>query len=471
MTKHVYCLLYIFLFFSCSLFVASYSAMCPLKMGCYDASVFATMGFSWANGLIPYKDLFDHKGPILYLINLLGFKIFSDFYGVLFVEIFFVSISFLIFFSANKRQPCSFIIFSILFIFILFSKIFEYGNLCEEYSILFNTIAALSYLKKYKYRFFVYGVSGMLAFFLRPNLAAPSLIFTIVDLFCLKKYYVKNTIYLFFGALCITVPIILYFYIHKSLDEFYFSFVKFNILYLDTPGEDNNTIYKVVRNLWLPFGLLSILLLFVLNFDRKLFLKIFLFLLFPLIFGCCIGRTYYHYLMILVPSLLLSFTLVFDRFNIEEKIILFTKNNCSFCKKIYCSKSILLWIVVVAIFVLICCNVIIYKKIFDFEKYNNIVSTFYANGITSKSKILNLSNHTATKYFYLLKVAPSQKEFFPSTARITNVFNFINDNIYPCTFSDYDMIIVGKTKSFSNECPYKKINIPDEEFSFYKVIH
>jgi len=32
-----------------------------------DASAYYTMGMGWAHGAVPYRDLWDHKGPLLYL--------------------------------------------------------------------------------------------------------------------------------------------------------------------------------------------------------------------------------------------------------------------------------------------------------------------------------------------------------------------------------------------------------------------
>lgn len=34
----------------------------------YDMQVFITQGMFWTKGLIPYKDAFDHKGPLTFLI-------------------------------------------------------------------------------------------------------------------------------------------------------------------------------------------------------------------------------------------------------------------------------------------------------------------------------------------------------------------------------------------------------------------
>ena len=53
-----------------------------------DANAFFTMGKGWMNGLVPYKDLFEQKGPILYLIYGIGYLISnSNFIGVYTLEI------------------------------------------------------------------------------------------------------------------------------------------------------------------------------------------------------------------------------------------------------------------------------------------------------------------------------------------------------------------------------------------------
>ena len=43
-----------------------------------DASVFLYIGRRMHEGFMPYRDIFDHKGPILYLINWLGLFLHTD---------------------------------------------------------------------------------------------------------------------------------------------------------------------------------------------------------------------------------------------------------------------------------------------------------------------------------------------------------------------------------------------------------
>ena len=59
-----------------------------------DFNSFYTVGSGWANGLIPYKDLFEQKGPFLYLIFMIGYLISPyKFIGVFLLEVFFLTLT------------------------------------------------------------------------------------------------------------------------------------------------------------------------------------------------------------------------------------------------------------------------------------------------------------------------------------------------------------------------------------------
>ena len=51
----------------------------------FDASVFAVMGKMWAEGLVLYRDMVDIKGPMIFLINALGYAI-GGFPGIWLLE-------------------------------------------------------------------------------------------------------------------------------------------------------------------------------------------------------------------------------------------------------------------------------------------------------------------------------------------------------------------------------------------------
>ena len=76
-----------------------------------DSNCFFTMGKGILHGKVPYRDLYDHKGPVLYFIHALAAMISSDsFLGVYFIEaaacfgFLFYSYKTLQLFTDNKRN-------------------------------------------------------------------------------------------------------------------------------------------------------------------------------------------------------------------------------------------------------------------------------------------------------------------------------------------------------------------------------
>ncbi len=58
-----------------------------------DSGVFMLIGKGWTKGMIPYLDLWDNKGPLLYLINAVGFWLRNDEYGVFILQVINTAIS------------------------------------------------------------------------------------------------------------------------------------------------------------------------------------------------------------------------------------------------------------------------------------------------------------------------------------------------------------------------------------------
>jgi hypothetical protein len=68
------------------LFCSQNSPLYPMN-DWVDVNAFFTVGKGMMNGLVPYKDLFEQKGPILYLIYGLGYLITNQsFLGVFIIE-------------------------------------------------------------------------------------------------------------------------------------------------------------------------------------------------------------------------------------------------------------------------------------------------------------------------------------------------------------------------------------------------
>ena len=91
-----------------------------------DGNAFFTMGKGMFNGKVPYKDLFEQKGPLLYLIYVIGYLISHDtFLGVYLLEV----ISYTIF---NIKSSIIIVIFYFLYLLITLSNTFlQHFPLCK----------------------------------------------------------------------------------------------------------------------------------------------------------------------------------------------------------------------------------------------------------------------------------------------------------------------------------------------------
>ena len=104
----------------------------------FDANIYFTVGKGMVNGFVPYLDLFDHKGPIIYLIYGIGSLISSSsFIGVFILEV----ISFTIFlYYIYKiivvfcKEKFSYIILPVFTCLIVTSTAFVQGSSVEEFA-------------------------------------------------------------------------------------------------------------------------------------------------------------------------------------------------------------------------------------------------------------------------------------------------------------------------------------------------
>ena len=139
----------------------------------------------WERGYIPYKDSFDHKGPLLYIINLFGNKLLPVF-GIWLIELGFLTIAFWGMYKISRMLCDTFA--SVVVLLIASSPLFKYyegGNLTEEYAMLFIVIALYIFMKYelrnsiWKGDLVVSGVCLGFTLLLRPNMIAVWFVFCV----------------------------------------------------------------------------------------------------------------------------------------------------------------------------------------------------------------------------------------------------------------------------------------------------
>lgn len=102
-----------------------------------DSNIYFSIGKSMINGAVPYRDLFDHKGPIIYMLHALAAMISYDtFLGVYFIEIIccylFLVLYYRIMQEYFESETVSMIVLTLMAVFIYTSKSFYYGDSAEE---------------------------------------------------------------------------------------------------------------------------------------------------------------------------------------------------------------------------------------------------------------------------------------------------------------------------------------------------
>ena len=263
----------------------------PCKESYIDSQIFQYMGYAMLNGKVPYTDLFDHKGLLLYWINGAGCIIHQG-WGVFILQIINLSATIIVWwkgleFVEDKKYKFILIVSIIFCMYVYYS----YGNSTEEWSLFFLSYPMMVYYRQISYgenhidrtNLYFIGVCIGCIFILRLNNVAPVLGIILYAAYqALKKkeygYFIRAFCLILLGWL---TPILLSFaYMYmvgglKGMYDMYYATVLFNIDYKAIYG-GNPTLYDRFRFFYKPM-IPVLFALFVIR-DRKNYV-------FPLILG------------------------------------------------------------------------------------------------------------------------------------------------------------------------------------------
>lgn len=209
-----------------------------------DSPIFILIGKGITEGKLCYVDLFDHKGPVLFFIEALGWTIGGR-TGIWLLECLAMLLSELAILGICrqlKAKPWLPIISSAIVLFYTFC----HGNLTEDYSLpliygsmFFAVKFFLSDSDKHQARYaYFYGISVGLIAFIRINNAL--IIFALIlgimiDL--IRKQQIPNMIANLaaglLGIATIAVPICLYFYVNGALYDMLYATFLYNLVYAE----------------------------------------------------------------------------------------------------------------------------------------------------------------------------------------------------------------------------------------------
>ncbi|MGB4613282.1 MAG: hypothetical protein WBH68_03105 [Erysipelotrichaceae bacterium] len=298
-----------------------------------DSSVFKTVALYMQSGFMPYKDVFDHKGPLIYIINYIG-NIINYFNGVWYIELLFLTVTFTSIYKIAHIFTSSFN--SILTVLLSSTPLFlflEGGNFTEEYAMTFISVSLFIFIDYFqnnvinKKRLIICGICFASVLMLRPNMIALWIAFCLGVLFhCIKeKEYVKLgkfLLWFLFGMAIIIIPIVIWLLINNSFIQFWECYINFNLTYSSSMSEMN--IIKKILQVFFAFArppmiALAIGIIFYIVFKRKFIDVVYgFYFLIEILMVSMSGMRYGHYGMVFVP--MISYPLAIGLEKLYEKI-------------------------------------------------------------------------------------------------------------------------------------------------------
>lgn len=404
------------------LFTSKYSILYPFN-DWQDSNSFLTVARSMIDGKIVYKDIIEQKGPILYVIYMIGY-IFSigKISGIFLLEVISLSIVFYYAYKILKlfiNTKYDFLFIPIFGVFICTSYSFVHGGSAEEFCLPFLMISLYYFIyhfvkKELTYKqLFINGILSMIVALIKFSLLGFWFGFMAIIFFdlILKKQYKKafiSCIVFLSGMFLIGFICIIYFLLNDALNDFVYSYFLINAG--SYAKESSNIFIRIVkcfyegfinlgRNIGFliltPFLIYSILKIFKESKTRIAIISIFLLLF----MGIYIGLRSYKYYTI---PLLVFYIFVFIFFNIryKEKI-----------DKIKVNKNILIILCVLGIG--ICSYCFANYRSYILTSQNDYAQFRIANIIKSESDNPTILNYGSLDYgFYnILNVIPDCKYF------------------------------------------------------------
>ena len=207
-----------------------------------DSGVFLYVGWRLLNGDMPYRDVWDHKPPLIYFVDALGIALTPDaLWGIWILRFLFIFFTLLIVYKLLDRE---FGIFAALAGAVTLTSglltILEKGNVTEEYALVFQALGFWLFLSAWRRDFplrtsFWIGVLGGLAFNFKQTTIG---LWVTYGLFLLairlvqRKFPLKDFLSLLGGWLLPSVVLILYLSSQGALVEFWEQAFLYNFVYI-----------------------------------------------------------------------------------------------------------------------------------------------------------------------------------------------------------------------------------------------
>lgn len=288
----------------------------------FDSEIFKIMGIGILEGKVPYRDLFDHKGPVIFFINALGQLIVPGRTGLFLLQTVSLSCAFALMYKISRLFSSVKKSVAVALLIGLFMTAFGAGgNQVEEWELPWQLLAvylALKYLLGFEKNpihppvyTLIYGICFGIVSFTRLNDGAliAGMMIGFAAFLILKKQQKQlplNIALFLLGWALTAVPILLYFGLNGALSEFFYGSYTHNFLYAADQYSLKNVLIHIAR-LAVPF---AVLFYDVIKHRRTERIPVVTGLVFA---ALTMGMAFFdHYYLTLLPLFLMALNIVFS---------------------------------------------------------------------------------------------------------------------------------------------------------------
>lgn len=294
-----------------------------------DSAIFQIIGKGWSEGLVPYIDLWDSKGPIIFFINRLGYDFTGNSIGILIIQFFCLYTSVILMFKLlTIKFPIGQSVVILLLVLINFSSLGLGGNTVAEYLL---PLLCIAYYRLYLWtqnienceynshpnqNAFLYGIIVAFSLFSRLTNCIGIITATFfIAIWLIKKNNYKNLFENFIcfvtGFFIISLPCCLYFWSKDALQEMWYGTFIYNLDYTKNSSHETFTLIGLLKSIFLwsetwILALVSIILLLK-SQKRRLANSLWFIISFISLLWFCRSNGYAHYEIISLPLICIAF--------------------------------------------------------------------------------------------------------------------------------------------------------------------
>lgn len=306
----------------------------------HDSSMFLYFGRGIHNGMIPYVNMYDHKGSVLFYVNSLAY-LFGQGYAqflLWIIEVLFLTTTVILLYKIlNYLLKNSYLVCLTIWLSLgLFIELFAGGNFSEEYALPFILVALYGLIKYLnddlenhrKLSLFLVGFSGSVVLFIRANMIAIWCIFGLVlliNLLTSKNRRGSDLLIPILGGLFGICLFTLIAFMSSSTSEMIQQVFIANIKYADSTLLDKRVATQYFIDFLIKYGLITLVISGIAvkisryteltTKQKKTFIWLIGYFIVNWLTVVASGRNYQHYLITQIPAIL-----IFVGFALEELI-------------------------------------------------------------------------------------------------------------------------------------------------------